>query len=241
MLGTLAAGRAVQGAREAVGARRARSPEPTLAGDGRGELGTAVRGASTAPHLTPPPRLREPSGAETGRKGAGGCAEALTLPAPSSRPHPSSFSFPFPRPRAHSPPSFDPGVPRRRRDRETPLQPGRPRDAAGPELLTWGRGTRGVSGAASSPPRPPSPLLPRTLSWAPSSETGLRSRFPRRRLGCRCRRQRTPSGGWKLGVSSGAGDSAAHARLRTRAGECECVCECARAPTGRGEEAERCS
>lgn len=57
-----------------------------------------------------------------------------------------------------------------------------------------GRARRG----SSSPPRPPSPLLPRTLSWAPSSETGPGcSRLPRRRLGRRCRRQRTPSGGWK--------------------------------------------
>lgn len=49
--GTLAAGCAVQGAREVVGARRARSPEPTLAGDGRGESSERLSGG--ARHRTP--------------------------------------------------------------------------------------------------------------------------------------------------------------------------------------------
>lgn len=204
--GTLAAGCAVQGVREVVGARRARIPEPTLAGGGGGESSERLSGG--ARHHPPPPHpatqacKSEPSGAETGKGRARAAApKPLTLPCtPPSRPHLELLSFlPFPRPEP-TPLRASIPVPRRGRDRETPaLSPDAPGMLRAPRSCLPGAAAPGAGAArlllASAPSFSASP---RTLSWAPSSETGPGcSRLPRRRLGRRCCRQRTPSGGWK--------------------------------------------
>ena len=111
----------------------------------------------------------------------------------------SSFLSPLPPPRAHSSPCLDPGT-AAGRDRETPaLSPDAPGLLRAPRSCLPGAAAPGAGAArlllASAPSFSASP---RTLSWAPSSETGPGcSRLPRRRLGRRCCRQRTPSGGWK--------------------------------------------
>lgn len=169
------------------------------------ELGTAVRGRQAPPpHLTPPPRLVKVNLVELRQEGEG---RGRLRRSPSRSPAPlppgrTSSSFPFSPSPASSP------LPSELRSRyrggggtaKPPLQARTPQGCCGPPGAAYlgprhqGRARRG----SSSPPRPPSPLLPRTLSWAPSSETGPGcSRLPRRRLGRRCRRQRTPSGGWK--------------------------------------------
>lgn len=189
-----ATGRALQGAGEVGGARRARSSEPTPAGGG-GER--AVGGAGH-------PRARKSDRAEAGK-----CAEgrgALRRSPRASKQPPSrltSGSIPLPQPTPLGASVPEPG---RGRDpgaqASSPDAPGT--DAAGPgaahlgprdrerrQRAPWSR----APGAA--PPRR-GVLLPRfsrTPSRARRCETGPGCRC--RSLCCRRRRQRTPRGGWK--------------------------------------------
>lgn len=143
------------------------SPEPTLAGDGRGE--SLVRLSGGARHR-PPPSPRHPgcvkvnsSGAETGGKGAAAAPKPLTLPCtPPSLAAPRSFSF-FPFPRLEPTPSelrsrYRGGGGDRGNLRSKPDAPG----CRGPlELLTWGRGTRaGAARLLLATRASSSPLLP---------------------------------------------------------------------------------
>ena len=172
--GTLAAGCAVQGVREVVGARRARIPEPTLAGGGGGESSERLSGGARhhpPPPRTPPPRLVKVSLVEL-RQEREGRGRLRRSPSRSPAPLPpgrTSSSFPFSPSPAPSPLL---SVPRSRYrggagPRNPRSKPGRPRDAAGPpELLTWGRGTR--SGRGAAPPR----LRALLLRFSPDSVLG---------------------------------------------------------------------
>lgn len=219
----------------------------------RGERRTAVWGAGH-------PRAHKSDRAGTGggrRKARGCCPSPHTSKHPPYQPH--LWLQPPPPAPALSSPSLDPRALAGAGLGKPGSDTGRSRDAAGPGaayLGPWYRERRQPVARSrepgAAPPRFGVLRFSRTLSRARSCEKGPGcSHGSVRRLRRRCRRQRTPRGGWKpvwVAAPERVGSAErrwrlrdsglAHARLQVG------VCVGARAPTGwgsregRGREAE---